>query len=162
MHTTFLLLGSNLGDKVALLQQARELLGQHVGRIVQASSLYESEPWGFDSLDWFLNQAVLLETSLEPAALLAITQQIEKMLGRTRKSNNSYVSRTIDIDILFYDNQCVTTNKLVIPHPRLHERSFVLQPLCEIAAEWQHPVFAKTIHVMLAECTDKSVVRMLV
>ena len=159
MHSAFLLLGSNMGDKANLLQQARELLNEQAGTIVQQSSLYESEPWGFVSPDWFVNQALKIETDLAPLQLLAVTQQIEKTLGRKQKSTTeNYSSRTIDIDILLYDNTTIHLPELIIPHAQLHERRFALIPLCEIAATIIHPNFQQSILELLAQCKDKGIV----
>ncbi len=159
MHTAYLLLGSNLGNKLAQLQNAREQIVAKVGAIVQSSSLYESEPWGFESEEWFVNQVLKVETTLAPEALLAINQQIEQALGRERKQTGHYESRTMDIDILFYDDVILQTDNLTIPHPHLHERRFTLLPLAEIAPSLQHPALKKNIATLLEECGDKGLVR---
>ena len=160
MHTVFLLLGSNMGDKTNLLQQARELLNEQAGTIVQQSSLYESEPWGFSSPDWFFNQVLKIETTLTPLELLKVIKEIEKTLGRKEKQSTTknYSSRPIDIDILLYDNITINLPELIIPHSHLHERRFALIPLCEIAATILHPNFQQSISELLAQCKDKGVV----
>ncbi|MDR2802560.1 MAG: 2-amino-4-hydroxy-6-hydroxymethyldihydropteridine diphosphokinase [Prevotellaceae bacterium] len=149
-----LLLGSNQGDRVHLLQQARRLLSQYAGKIVQQSALYESEPWGFASPCWFINQVVEVETALPPLQLLSVAQQIEKTLGREKPQGARYAARTMDIDILFFGGEIICTSGLIVPHPRLHERRFTLMPLCEIAPEMKHPVLKKTIRTLLQECED--------
>jgi 2-amino-4-hydroxy-6-hydroxymethyldihydropteridine diphosphokinase len=154
-----LLLGSNQGNRGHLLQQARALLAQQAGQIVRQSALYESEPWGFISDGWFMNQAVEIETALPPLALLSVTQQIEKALGREKPQGARYAPRTMDIDILFFDRQIIRLPDLTVPHPRLHERLFTLMPLCEIAPETVHPVLKKSIRALLQECSDTCHVR---
>ncbi|MDR0694779.1 MAG: 2-amino-4-hydroxy-6-hydroxymethyldihydropteridine diphosphokinase [Prevotellaceae bacterium] len=149
-----LLLGGNQGDRADLLRQARGLLAQHAGKIVQQSALYESEPWGFVSPGWFMNQVIEVETALPPLQLLSVTQQIEKNLGREKQSGAGYAPRTMDIDILFFGKQIIRAPELIIPHPRLHERLFTLLPLCEIMPDMEHPVLKKTFRTLLQECAD--------
>lgn len=133
MTDVYLSLGSNLGDRHAMLVRAIDLLARKVGRLVRASSLIETEPWGFNSEHPFLNAAVMLRTELSPRALLAATQDIERQLGRTHKSEQRhYADRTIDIDILLYGNEKVDEQDLQIPHPLMLERDFVMKPLREI------------------------------
>ncbi len=153
MIKLYILLGGNLGDKLKVFSEARARLSLHVGAITNQSVLYETEPWGFESDDIFWNQVIELSTPLSPDEVLLQTQQIENELGRIRKANQ-YDSRIIDIDILFYGNQIVQTEKLVVPHPRIQERKFALVPLCEIAPELIHPVFQKSVMQILNECTD--------
>jgi 2-amino-4-hydroxy-6-hydroxymethyldihydropteridine diphosphokinase len=155
-----LLLGSNLGDRRAWLRQARELLAQRAGTIVGQSSLYESEPWGFVSPDRFLNQAVAIATTQTPEALLATTQQIETLLGRQPATGRRYASRTMDIDLLFYENRQIESAALTLPHPRLHERRFTLLPLAEIAPDWVHPRLKKTVTELLEACSDEGSVNL--
>ena len=133
MTDTYLSLGSNLGDRHALLVQAIDLLARRVGRLVRCSSFIETEPWGFQSEHPFLNAVVLMRTDLTPRQLLTETQDIERHLGRTHKScQGHYADRTIDIDILLYGDLRLATPELIIPHPRMCERDFVLRPLREI------------------------------
>ncbi len=163
-NQTYILLGSNMGDKALLLQEARALLNAQAGKITRESSLYESEPWGFNADEWFINQVVELYTGLSPEALLKITQGIEQELGRVkgeRVKGEGYVPRTMDIDILFYNEMIVQTPPLTIPHPLLHERRFTLLPMAEIAGEYTHPVFKKTIAALLEQCGDHGSVRRL-
>ncbi len=151
-HQLYLSLGSNLGNRRFLLDEAVRLLGERVGVVVAVSSFIETEPWGFESEHSFLNVAVHLETEMEPLDVLVRTQQIERELGRTRKSDDgTYHDRPIDIDILLYDDvrldgeftvsECVDgvpTDRrvhLTIPHPLMHERDFVMIPLREILPE---------------------------
>lgn len=152
MPTVYLSLGSNLGNRQAQLTTAITLLTERAGRISALSGFYETEPWGYNSTHPFLNMAVHLETSLSPLELLTITQQIEYELGRTlKKEKNSYEDRPIDIDILLYDNIISDNPELVIPHPLMHQRLFVLQPLAEIAPNVIHPVLKRSIIELLNE-----------
>ncbi len=133
MHSVYLSLGSNLGNRELLLQQAIRLLGEHVGEVARCSSFIETAPWGFRSDHRFLNAAVLCHTQLSPREVLEATQQIEKALGRTRKSvDRHYADRPIDIDILLYDQLTIDEPDLKIPHPLMYERDFVMKPLEEI------------------------------
>ena len=126
-------LGSNLGNRAELLERALTLLNQEIGNLVFRSSFYETEPWGFSSEHPFLNACCLYETELSPIEVLHKTQQIEKELGRKRKSKNKkYHDRPIDIDLLLYDNLQLSSPTLTLPHPRIDERDFVKLPLQEI------------------------------
>lgn len=146
MATVYLGLGTNLGDKEANLRTAIYKLQERIGKQVSLSSFYETAPWGFESDHSFLNAAIGLETSLPPIEILHITQEIEKELGRTKKSvNGSYSDRLIDIDILLYDNLVLQTPELTIPHPLMTERDFVMKPLIEIAGNVIHPTRQKTL-----------------
>ena len=144
LTTVYLSLGSNLGDREAFLNQALERLQAAGVRTVRRSSIHETEPQDFRDQPWFLNMAVEVETDLTPLALLAAIQKIEAEMGRQRTVPKG--PRTIDIDILFYANLTINTPDLEIPHPRLSERRFVLDPLSEIAPDLRHPVTGKTIH----------------
>ena len=133
MHTVYLGLGTNLGDRRLNLETAIRLLGERVGTVVRTSQFHETEPWGFSSGNMFMNAAVCIDTRLSPRALLEATQAIEREMGRTRKSTDGqYHDRIIDIDILTYDDIHVDEPGLVIPHPLMHERDFVMLPLNEI------------------------------
>jgi 2-amino-4-hydroxy-6-hydroxymethyldihydropteridine diphosphokinase len=133
MHTVYLSLGTNLGDKEQNLLSAITEIGRRIGSIRAQSAFHSTEPWGFESENTFLNAAVRVETELAPLALLKETQQIERDMGRTQKSvNGKYHDRIIDIDILLYDDLHLNTPKLTIPHPHMYERDFVLIPLKEI------------------------------
>ena len=132
-HQVYLGLGSNLGDKVWNLQEAIRLIGERVGKVVRRSSFIETEPWGFESENRFLNAVICCETSKAPRKVLTLTQQIEKDMGRKTKSVSvGYADRPIDIDILLYDDLTVDEPDLKIPHPLMHERDFVMIPLKEI------------------------------
>ena len=124
---------------------AAALLAERVGDVLALSGFYETEPWGFQSDNTFLNAALQLEISLSPLELLKATQQIELEMGRTQKSNGAYHDRIIDIDILLYDNLILQTPELTLPHPLMHERLFVMEPLAEIAPNVIHPVFKKPV-----------------
>ena len=133
MPTTYLSLGSNLGDRKQLLNTAINEIAERVGRVEAISSCIETEPVGFDSVHLFLNMAVRVKTELSPYELLKVLKQLERDLGRTRKSHDGvHYDRTIDIDILLYDNLEVNSEELQIPHPRMWERDFVMRPLKEI------------------------------
>lgn len=152
MATVYLGLGTNLGDKEANLRTAIYKLQERIGKQVSLSSFYETAPWGFESNHSFLNAAIGLETSLSPIEILHITQEIEKELGRTKKSvNGSYSDRLIDIDILLYDTLVLQTPELTIPHPLMTERDFVMKPLIEIAGNIIHPTREKTLSELYQE-----------
>ena len=132
----YLSLGTNLGDRQGNLSRALELIGREVGTVVSASDIIETEPWGFESSNRFLNMAVKVETTLQPLEVLHTTQEIERKLGRTQKSvNREYHDRMIDIDILLYDDLVMNTPELTIPHPLMYQREFVMKPLSQIAPE---------------------------
>lgn len=133
MHKLYIGLGSNLGNKEDLLHRALELISQRIGSVVRTSSFLETEPWGFQSENTFLNSVCLVETRLTPLQCLKETQKIERLLGRTKKSKNGvYHDRPIDLDLLLYDDLEINTPELVIPHPHMKERDFVMIPLREI------------------------------
>lgn len=142
MTRSYILFGSNQGDKKALLEQACALINSRCGLLVERSSDYTTEPWGFDAEEWFLNVLLVVETELEPDALMDALLGIEAELGRVRKpGQRGYSSRTVDLDILYYGDRIVKTEKVTIPHPLLHLRRFALEPLCEIVPDFLHPVF---------------------
>ena len=146
MAVVYLSLGSNLGDRLGYVQQATSLIGGlHDTSIIATSSFYETEPWQMDSPNWFVNAVVQISTDLEPEELLASTTRIEGQLGRKRIEGIRYTDRTIDIDILFYDNLLINTKTLTIPHKLFHKRAFLLVPMLEIAQDFVHPLFKKTI-----------------
>lgn len=155
MNKVFLGIGTNLGNRKANLKKAIEMIGEHIGKVIKSSSVYETAPWGFDSEDDFLNMVVLVETTETPAELMKKITTIESKLGRERNQNR-YSSRIIDIDILLYDELVINENGLKIPHPLMHERRFVLVPLNELVPELIHPVKGKSIRVLLEECRDRS------
>jgi 2-amino-4-hydroxy-6-hydroxymethyldihydropteridine diphosphokinase len=147
--TVYLSLGTNLGDRQLNLQEALSLIAGNVGHFSAISSVYETQPWGFESENKFLNQVVAVETELNPHDILNRTQEIERQIGRTEKTVHSYQDRLIDIDLIMYDNLVVNTEKMQIPHPFFHKRQFVLEPLNEIAGRIVHPVFGKNITQLL-------------
>ena len=160
MERCLILFGSNMGDKNKIYAQACLLINNRCGRIVAQSSAYESEPWGFEAKEWFLNRLIVVETELEPEAMLHQLLDIEAELGRVRHpETGGYTSRTADLDILYYGSRIVLTDNLTIPHPRLHQRRFALLPLCEVAPEFVHPAFNLTQTELLKRCFDFSEVR---
>ncbi len=133
IHIVYLSLGSNLGDRHATMRRAISMLSDKVGTVDRESSPLETEPWGFESTNKFLNMCVRVQTSLSPEQILAITQDIERQLGRKAKSvDGNYHDRPIDIDILMYDDLHISTPTLTLPHPLMHQRDFVMMPLREI------------------------------
>jgi len=151
----YLELGSNLGERAQYLAAAKELLTRRVGECVRASSIYESEPWGFESDTSFLNQVVVLSTTLTPEDLLKAIAAIEHDLGRVRSPHQRYSSRTIDIDILLYGDRIIDSSpNLIVPHPRMSERRFVLLPMIEVAPTGRHPLLNITWQELLTQCND--------
>ncbi|MBO7439698.1 MAG: 2-amino-4-hydroxy-6-hydroxymethyldihydropteridine diphosphokinase [Bacteroidales bacterium] len=151
-HTTYLSLGSNLGDRADNLRRAIEQIAASVGTVTMQSPIYETQSWGYSDED-YLNQTIACETALTPLQLLQTVNTIESQMGRIR-SGNGYEARPIDIDILFYDNEILDTPQLVIPHPKIALRRFVLQPTADIAPDFVHPTIHKTIRQLLEECED--------
>ena len=146
MAIVYLSLGSNLGDRVGYIQQATSLLSMHENiNIVATSSFYESEPWKMNSDNWFVNAIVQISTNLSPEELLDECQRIEYQLGRPANRSANYSDRTIDIDIISYDNLILNNERLTIPHKHFHKRAFVLVPMLEIADDFVHPFFGKTV-----------------
>lgn len=155
MEQVFLELGGNQGDRWLLLARTKELISKRVGAITRESSVYETPPWGFESKDFFLNQVIQVATTLHPDALMQELQVIESSLGRIRGAQQ-YVSRSMDIDLLFYGNRIIQAENLQVPHPRLHLRNFVLVPMSEIAPDYVHPVLKKNMKELLAACSDEA------
>ncbi len=147
----FLLLGTNLGDRSANLSIAASKINQFVGEVVLKSSVLETEPWGFSAPEKFLNQALQIETNLNPFELLTKIKEIEYEMGRKVKKMEGYESRIIDIDILFFGQQIINDPNLIIPHPQLQNRYFALKPLSELASEYRHPILKKNVETLLKE-----------
>ncbi len=153
MHKAWLLLGGNQGDVGAAFRKALAKLYEAGVQVVCKSALYQSEAWGEGVKGIFFNQAIEVLTAEEPFALLKLLNEIEASLGRKRKPG-VIMSRPVDIDILFFEDVVVSLPELIIPHPRLHLRRFVLKPLCEIAPELKHPLLEKTVSELLKETSD--------
>ena len=136
MATLYLSLGTNLGDRPNNLKSAVKLIALQVGTVKAQSDVIETDPWGFESANRFLNMVIKVETDLQPLEALHVTQEIERRLGRREKSvNGQYHDRLIDIDLLIYDDTTMSTPELTLPHPRMYQRDFVMKPLLQIAPE---------------------------
>ena len=163
MSPLYLLIGGNQGNRQQIINNATNLIQQRIGFVAVSSHIYETEPWGDfqdPNTQPFLNIALLVHTNLTPLQALSSALLIEKELGRQRiglpSSSNlrTYSSRPIDIDLIFFGNLVINTPTLTLPHPRMHLRRFVLKPLCDIAPDYIHPLFNKTLITLLSECTD--------
>ena len=163
MPPLYLLIGGNQGNRQQIINNATNLIQQRIGFVAVSSHIYETEPWGDfqdPNTQLFLNIALLVHTNLTPLQALSSALLIEKELGRQRiglpSSSNlrTYSSRPIDIDLIFFGNLVINTPTLTLPHPRMHLRRFVLKPLCDIAPDYIHPLFNKTLNTLLSECTD--------
>jgi 2-amino-4-hydroxy-6-hydroxymethyldihydropteridine diphosphokinase len=152
MNNAYLLTGGNMGNRLANLKQAALTIEKRCGKITMTSSIYETAAWGKEDQQDFLNQVLLLETDFAAQQLIGIILQIEREMGRSRKEKNE--PRVIDIDILFYNDAIINDSNLIVPHPQLQNRRFVLEPLNEIASEFVHPIFGKTVHQLLLDCPD--------
>jgi 2-amino-4-hydroxy-6-hydroxymethyldihydropteridine diphosphokinase len=156
MQVAYISAGSNLGDRIANLSFALESL-KRAGSVMRVSSVFETEPVGFSDQPWFLNLAIELQTALQPRQLLHVCQEIEAARERVRTFANA--PRTLDLDILFWGDAVMCEADLIIPHPRLSERRFVLAPLAQIAPDVLHPTLKKSIRSLLEDCTDTAEVR---
>jgi 2-amino-4-hydroxy-6-hydroxymethyldihydropteridine diphosphokinase len=158
MSQVFLGIGGNIGNKQANFNKVYNLIERKLGQISAKSSIYESPPWGFHAENNFWNQVLKIETEKSPETLLHEIHEIEALFGRKRKKKQ-YVSREMDIDILYYDDIYTETETLIIPHPRIPLRMFVVVPLAEIAPDFKHPLLRFTSLQMLENCKDKSVIK---
>ena len=160
VRTTYLSLGSNLGNKFENLQNAINLIAEKMGVIVKISSIYKTASWGFESEE-FYNICIQVSTSLNPENILIAIQETELSLGRNRTSEEGYQARTIDIDVLLFDNEIIFSKELIVPHKEMLKRKFVLVPLAEIAPNFIHPIEKQRIQVCLENCADNSPIEQL-
>jgi 2-amino-4-hydroxy-6-hydroxymethyldihydropteridine diphosphokinase len=154
-NQVFLLLGSNVHPRLEFIRKSFELLEQRLGKVLSASGLYESEPWGFEADTFFLNQVIQVQSDYSATEVHQLTRHIEMELGRAKAAGEGYCSRNIDIDLLYFNNEVIHSDDLVIPHRRLHERKFTLMPLVEIASGFIHPVFKVNQLELLKRCEDQ-------
>lgn len=152
MNGIYLITGSNQGERLVTLNSAKDQLEKHVGVLKKASAIYETAPWGKTDQAPFLNQVLFIETELEAPQVLEACLSIERQHGRIRKKQ--WEARTLDIDILFFGNEVIIEEGLIVPHPHLHERRFVLAPLMELAPELVHPVLNLSVTQLLNLCED--------
>lgn len=153
MNKIFILLGTNLGDRLRQLLRAKQAIEKQVGEILMASSIYETAAWGVEDQPAFLNQVILIKSGLSPIDCLNRTQQIELDLGRVRLKK--WGQRAIDIDLLYFNDEIINYPNLIIPHPFIPERRFTLAPLAEIAPDYIHPVYKKNNVYLLHNCKDE-------
>ena len=162
MASVVLITGGNVGDAEQTLGEAARLINAEIGRVVRHSQIYRTKAWGFEAED-FRNQVLVVESELEPMQVLDVVNDIERRLGRDRAveqmeksaTGARYASRSIDIDMLFYDDLVVESERLTLPHPRIAEREFVLEPLTEVAAWWRHPVSGVSVQQMYDELRQR-------
>lgn len=138
------------------MNRAIEALQSRVGELTAQSSIYVSPPWGYQSSNEYYNQVLIFETSLSPNRVLEYCLRIEQLLGRERKEDGNYTDRTIDIDMLFYDDLILEEKELIVPHPRMHLRKFCLLPLFEVCPDWIHPVSQQDLVYLIDHCEDNS------
>lgn len=155
--SAFLSIGSNLGKREFLIQKAIFEIGKKAGEIRQVSGIYQTPAWGFEGND-FLNACLEIQTLLTPAELLSEILAIEIEYGRERNDSQGYQSRTLDIDIIYYDKEIIDTERLTVPHPKMQERKFILKPLADISPQFYHPILNKDTRNLLQECKDKSII----
>ena len=161
MNSAFLSLGSNRGNRQEYLQNAIAMLEKRAGKVSKRSSIYETQPWNMSDSTNFLNQVILIETALDAPALMEIIIETETSLGRIR-TKSGYEPRTIDIDILFFNDTVINSELVTVPHPQIPKMRFVLEPLCELAPEYIHPLLKKSLKQLLSECPDTHTIAKLV
>jgi 2-amino-4-hydroxy-6-hydroxymethyldihydropteridine diphosphokinase len=152
MNKVYLLIGGNLGDRMENLAKARNLIQDEIGTLLITSNIYETAAWGNTNQPDFLNQALLIDAHLEATALMNKLLSIETKMGRIR--DIPLGPRTIDIDIIYFNNEVISNDLITIPHPKIADRKFVLMPLVEIAPQFNHPILNKTNQTLLKECGD--------
>ncbi len=160
LHRVYVSFGSNLGDRIGSIQSALQLIGENAGKIKQISPYYENKPWGFTSPNMFINGCVEFQTTLSPFDLLKELKSAEHALGRMVNQRQGYADRIIDLDLLLFDDLVLQNETLMIPHPQMSRRLFVLRPLCDIAPAVIHPLLKKSIRTLLDECPDMSELRL--
>lgn len=158
MYKVFIGLGGNIENKVENFKRVHQLISKKIGEILLKSSIYETPPWGFHSEHVFWNQVVCIETILEPLELLWRIKEIEESFG-LKSREERYTNREMDLDILYFEDNFFEDNDLVVPHPKIHERKFVLVPLVEIAPDFKHPLLRMSNLTLLENCKDKSIIR---
>jgi len=157
LKLVYIALGSNRGNKLHYIQSAVDTIFDSVGFVKKLSRVFKTPALGFEGYD-FYNACITVETHLSPKKLLKTLQQIEKSIGRSKKTSNGYESREIDLDIIFYESDIIQNKNLIIPHPEIQNRKFVLQPLLDILKDFEHPVSKKSIETLFEECKDDSVI----
>ncbi|MDD2411921.1 MAG: 2-amino-4-hydroxy-6-hydroxymethyldihydropteridine diphosphokinase [Bacteroidales bacterium] len=160
MNIALILQGSNIGDRYKMIEESRKRIAENVGLVKLISKAYESEPWGFESDVWFLNRVLMVQTKLDAHQVLHQLFEIEKQLGRVRDPlSKSYSSRTIDLDILFFNQEIIHSPELDVPHPKIHLRKFTLLSLFDIVPDWIHPELMLTVRKLLENCKDEALVK---
>ena len=160
LNHAYLCLGGNIGDRKKILESALFIINDTIGTITAKSAIYETEAWGVENHHPYLNQCILVSTSYNAFELISYLLNIESQLGRERVMSDNYCPRTLDIDILLFNNEIINYPNLIVPHPRLHLRNFVLKPLKEIAPNLSHPMIKKTITQLLDICPDDCIVKL--
>jgi len=160
MRVIYFSLGSNLGNREELLSETRDFIHFNVGDIVVASDIYETEPWGMENVQPFLNQIIGVQSELTNAQIITEIAEIDQFYGRER-SAEKYLSREMDVDVLFIDQEIIDLPNLSVPHPKIIDRRFILEPMVQIAPEFVHPAIQKTLAELLEICTDKCKVKKL-
>lgn len=151
----YIQLGSNHGNRIQMLLEAQNFINAHIGHITNKSAIYETEPWMMNNAMWFLNMVVEVKTNIDPHSILLKLKNFEKQMGRhIDEKSSGFQSRTLDMDILFYGSEIINSSDLVVPHPFLQERNFVLVPMNGVNSDFVHPIFNKTINQLLEESND--------
>lgn len=158
MNIVSLILGGNIGNRMENILAAQNLISENMGKIISLSSIYESISWGYVDSKKYLNRVLIIETELNPLEILKSALLIEKKLGRVRYDKTRYSARTMDIDILFFNDKIINNDDLIIPHPQIQNRKFVLVPLVELMGNYVHPLLNRTIEDLLLECKDNGTI----
>ena len=148
-------LGSNLGERFEMINKAITEIEKTIGSVMARSAFYETESWGYESANKFINACIAVRTDIPANECIILLKNTESLLGRKKTTKNGYSDRLIDIDILFYDDMVINEDNLIIPHPMMHKRNFVLTPLCEIAPDIIHPVLKKTVSELLEKLNSQ-------